>query len=68
MFDINVSQSINPAQGVDGFTARMTFAGQNKVGVAIRLPIGEDLEFIIQDDLTNIVTYEVVAEGHIVDE
>jgi hypothetical protein len=56
----------NPVQGVDGFTARLTFNGDDKMGVTQRLPIGEDLEVIIQDDLTDIVLLEIVAEGHIV--
>jgi len=57
----------NPNQGQNGFVARMTFAGQNKMGVTVRLPVGEDLEIIIQDDLTGLTRFEVVAEGHIVE-
>jgi hypothetical protein len=56
----------NPIQGVDGFTARLTFNGDDKMGITQRLPIGEDLELIIQDDLTGLVLFEIVAEGHIV--
>ncbi len=67
MFDFNVSQAINPAQGEDGFVARLTFAGQDKIGVTERLPIGEDLEFLIQDDLSGLTSFGVIAEGHIVD-
>lgn len=67
-FDFNVSQALNPAQGIDGFVCRLTFGGQNKIGVVQRLPIGDDLEIIIQDDLTGLVRFEIVAEGHIVDE
>jgi hypothetical protein len=39
----------------NGFTARLTWAGQSKHGVAIRLDgsLGESLEFIVQDDLTD---------------
>lgn len=73
MYDFNVSTATNPAQGEDGYVARLTFAGTNKIGVAIRLPIGDDLEFLVQDDInTNqagdtITLLEIVAEGHIVE-
>lgn len=68
MFDLNVSQAINPAQGVDGFVSRLTFAGQSKIGVVIRLPIGDDLEILIQDDLEDLTLFEITAEGHIVED
>jgi hypothetical protein len=73
MFDFNVSQSINPAQGVDGFVSRLTFAGPSKIGVTIRLPIGEDAEIVVQDDLATaqggetITKLRIIAEGHIVE-
>jgi len=53
----------NPAQGVNGFTARLTFSGMEKLGVTIRLSPGEDLECLIQDDLTGITSLEITAEG-----
>lgn len=59
--------STNPQQGQDGFSARLTFSGQDKVGIVQRIGPGEDLEVIIQDDLTDIVFLEIVAEGHEVD-
>lgn len=55
-----------PGQGVDGFRAELQFAGQNEVGVAIRLPIGEDLEVLNQDLLTGLTILEMMAIGHIV--
>ncbi len=54
----------NPVQGQHGFTARLTFTGQDKLGVSKRLKSGEDLEFIIQDNLTGLASLEIVAEGH----
>lgn len=69
-FDHTIHAATNPQQGVDGFSARLTFAGQNKIGVAVRLPIGEDLETIVQDDLSvgnpTITLLELTAEGHVV--
>jgi hypothetical protein len=66
MFEFNIEQATNPAQGRDGFSARRKFAGQDNVGVAIRLPVGEDLEILVQDNLTGITTLEAVAIGHVV--
>jgi hypothetical protein len=66
MYDFTVFSSSVGQQGIDGFMGRLTFAGQNKMGVAIRLGPGEDLELLIQDDLTGLVSFEVIAEGHVV--
>lgn len=67
MYDWTPYLATNPQQGIDGFVARLTFAGANKVGVAIRLPIGRDLEILVQDALQTITLLEIVAEGHIVE-
>lgn len=67
-YDFTVLQSSNPAQGQNGFLFRLTFAGQNKMGVVIRLEPGEDLEFLVRDDLTDLDLLEVTAEGHIVED
>lgn len=66
-FDFNIYSASNPSQGVDGFQSRLTFAGQNKMGVTIRLAINEDLELIVQDDLTDLVSLRMIAEGSIVE-
>ena len=49
--------------GQNGFTGRLTFAGQNKLGAVVRLGEGEDLQMIVQDDLTSLVDFEIIAEG-----
>lgn len=67
MFDFDIEAALNPAQGRDGFTGRITFGGQNKMGVVIRLKQGEDLQVLIQDDLTGLDLLEIVCEGHIVE-
>lgn len=66
MFDFTPYVATNPSQGQNGFLSRLTFAGQNKIGVTIRVMPGEDLEIIIQDDLSSLLLFEVIAEGHIV--
>ncbi len=67
MFDYDVYVADNPSHGVDGFTGRLTFGGHSKMGVVQQLAIGEDLEVIIQDNLSAITSLTVMAEGHIVD-
>jgi len=60
----------NPAQGVDGFVAKLTFNGQNNHGVAKRLGPGEDLELVFDEDFTAFAPpnalLEAVAIGHVV--
>lgn len=68
MFDYTPSVATNPSQGEDGFVSRLTFAGNHKIGVAIRLPIGEDLEVWVQDNLLGITSFRMHAEGHIMED
>lgn len=60
MYDLQV---FDVKQGTDGFISRLTFAGQSKMGAVQRLAIDEDLELIIQDDLTGLTKLEITAEG-----
>lgn len=48
-----------------GFSARMTWGGQDKHGVVIRLDgaLGEKLEIIVQDDLTSLINMRWIAQG-----
>ncbi len=66
-YDLNVYSATNPSQGIDGFVCRLTFAGQEKIGVALSLEVGENLEAIVQDNLTGLVSLKIIAEGHIVE-
>jgi len=52
--------------GINGVKGRLTFAGQEKIGVAVRIEPDEDLELLIQDDLTGLISFKIIAEGHIV--
>jgi hypothetical protein len=50
-----------------GFVARVTWGGQSKHGVVIRLDgsLGEELQIVIQDDLTTGNTrFHLTAQGH----
>jgi hypothetical protein len=43
-----------------------TFAGQSNQGVTPRIEPGETLELLIQDDLTDLDKFELLAKGHVV--
>lgn len=62
--DWNPYAASNPNRGQNGFTSRLTFNGQDKMGSVIELAEGSDMEFLVQDDLTGITLLEVVAEGY----
>ncbi len=65
-YDYNTYAATNPAQGVWGIALRYSFAGQDKHGVAVRLEPGDALEIIIQDDLSSLLLFRMIAEGHII--
>lgn len=55
--------------GSYGLTFRRAFGGLDKNGSVIRLAATSDDEFvcIVQDDLTGLTTFHVVAQGHVVE-
>jgi hypothetical protein len=57
-------QASNPAQAVDGFVFELTFAGQSNIGVTLRIMQDENLEMVIQDDLTGLDSLYAILEGH----
>ena len=67
MYDFDIYQATNPQEGVDGFLGRMSFNGQDKMGVVIRVGPDEDVQLIIYDNLTTAFTFfTVIVEGHVV--
>jgi len=50
--------------GQDGLAGRYSFAGTDKHGVVLRLGQGESLEMIVQDDLTDLQSFRIIAQGH----
>ena len=66
-YDLTIRLASNPQQGENGILARYTFAGQDKHGVAVRLNPGDSLQLLIQDDLTGLDAFNIIAEGHYVD-
>jgi len=51
----------------DSARFRITYAGQEKHGVTFRLEPGWTLEFIIQDDLSDLTIFNMMAQGHLTD-
>lgn len=66
MYDFTIYSANNPNQGQNGFLGRLTFAGPSKMGVTIRVGPDDDLQVLIQDDLSSITSLEMIVEGHIV--
>jgi hypothetical protein len=58
MYDLEIQTTAATAQ--DGLTGRFTF---EKLGQVVRIGPDEDLQIIIQDDLTTLTSFEVIAEG-----
>lgn len=69
-YDLRYSEQAKPPSGTL-YTAvtRRTFGGQNKNGIVIRLGAdnNDELQAIIQDDLTGIEDIHVIVQGHVVD-
>jgi hypothetical protein len=53
-------------QGQDGCKFRNTYNGEDKHDTAIVLEPGDELQWIVQDDLTGLDQFRVLAEGHYV--
>lgn len=67
-YDWTPYDASHPNQGINGFAMRLTFGGQSKIGVVLRVRGDGQLGFIVQDDLSSLVTLGVAFEGHITDE
>lgn len=67
-FDISYDDRASPS-GKYFFRCRKTFAGQEKSGVVIRLEsdTNDELQVIIQDDLTALTKFRCVLQGHTVE-
>lgn len=50
--------------GSFGLTARITFAGPSKHGVAIRISGSDQVQWVVQDDLTGLSSLKVALQGH----
>jgi hypothetical protein len=62
----DIAYTDKPPAGSFGFRFRNTYAGQSKHGVTIRLAAGDTLEILIQDNLTGLESFIMMAQGHLV--
>jgi len=62
MFDVDFYTAVG--QGADGLGGRLTYAGQSKHGAPIILSQGDVLQVIIQDNLTSLDSFKMIASGH----
>jgi len=67
-FDYDALLATNPSQGQNGANFRNSFNGSDKHGTAIRLNPGDELQLIVQDDLSDLIRFRVIAQGHFTDE
>ena len=58
MYDFDIQLASGNQQ--DGFTGRFTF---EKLGSVLRLEQNEDLQFIVQDDLSGLTEFNIIAQG-----
>jgi hypothetical protein len=65
MYDFTVYDSDLPIN-VNGLAGRLSYAGPEKHGVVLRLQGGEFIELIIQDNLSALLSFKVMACGHVV--
>jgi len=52
--------------GTFGFTSRLTYGGQSKHGVVIRLAPTECIQLVVQDNLGALTSASLMVEGHFV--
>jgi len=67
-FDVAYTDKGKPPDDTYGFGSRLTYGGQSKHGVVIRIEPGERIELVVQDDLTDIGGASLMVEGHFTDE
>jgi len=72
-FDATYVDATQGPSGNYAIRVRRTFGGQSKNGAVVRLAEdgtedSDTFEVIVQDDLTGLVNFQVIAQGHVVDE
>ena len=65
-YDKSYDDRGKPPSSTYGLTTRLTYGGQSKHGVVIRLDPFDRIELVVQDDLTGITTGNIMVEGHFV--
>jgi hypothetical protein len=65
-YDFDRFIATNPGVGVNGQKWRLTFGSEGKMGTVIRVAAGEDLQWVVQDDISSIISFLNMAEGALV--
>ena len=65
-FCYDLGYSDKAGGGLNGTGARITFAGQDKHGVTLRIADDDVIQWVVQDDLTGLSSLKIVAQGHLV--
>jgi hypothetical protein len=63
-YDVNIQSGTLGPSGEFGLSARITFNGKDKHGSTIEIATGDRLQVIIQDDLTSLLDFRIMAQGH----
>jgi hypothetical protein len=63
-FDGDYTDATLGPSGNESFTARITFGGPSKHGIVFRIKNTDVLQWVVQDDLTGLVSMRVSAMGH----
>jgi hypothetical protein len=63
-FCYDTSYASKAPGGQYGFNARITFGGPSKHGVVLRITSNDVLQWVVQDDLTNLISLRIAGEGH----
>jgi len=60
----DTTYTANAPQGDSGFRCRMTFGGLDKHGVVLEVAGEDELQWIVQDDLTDLDSITITAQGN----
>ncbi len=63
-FCYDVAYSDKAPAGSFGLVARMTFGGQSKHGVVLRISDDDVIQWVVQDDLTALTSLKISVQGH----
>jgi hypothetical protein len=61
-YDLNYAS--RAPSGQFGLSARITYAGQDKHGVVLRIATGDVVQWVVQDDISALLSMRISAQGH----
>ncbi|MBT7628770.1 MAG: hypothetical protein HN597_03575 [Desulfobacula sp.] len=65
LLSFDIAYDSKAPAGVYGFRMKYSFSGEDKHGVTCELLEDEQLQLVVQDDLTGLVSFQIMAEGHL---